>query len=572
MKTMELPSRNLRLVEPRVFESLGRPWLLVHAIRTAFLVCILLVSVIYQIRLGNFLNVEIWLPVYAVLLTSFTLNAIYLFFFDRLVAQHYWNAGLFALDTLAVTLLIYFTGTSQSLFLFLYLVNLILASLVFNRDSTWLLALWTSICFSSLLILSPEISGQSLYFSLAVNNVAFAAVTLLSGRLSEQVTQAGTRLLEAQSDLLVLKNLNESIVNNITTGIVVVSRTGFIQFYNPPSSQILRSDHFQQIKIQEVVPEMGWPWESLIGDESQAYERREIRLERGAPPPVGGGRGGTTKILEVVATRLRDAENKLKGWLLLFDDRTDQKALEENMRQQEKLAAVGQLAAGIAHEIRNPLASISGSIQLMMTSPGAHSEDDQKLMRIVDKEIDRLNGLITEFLDYVRPEKKASVIVNLNSVVREVVESVQFNPALRHDVKQKVELKARCEILGNRDKLKQALLNFVINAHQAMDKSPHPVLEVSTHDQGAMVVLIIRDNGCGIAKENLHRIFEPFHTTKPQGTGLGLAVTHKILQAHEARVLVDSTEGEGTRFLIEFPAHRDFHTEDLIPLKQGSKG
>jgi two-component system sensor histidine kinase PilS (NtrC family) len=561
VNTLEIPSRNLRLVEP--IEVMSRPWLFVHAVRTAFLVAILLVSVVYQIHLGNFLNVEIWLPVYAVLLANFFLNSLYLFFFDRLEKQVYWNAVLFALDTLAVTLLIYFTGTSQSLFLFLYLVNLILGGLVFGKDGGWLLAIWTSICFSTLLIFSPEISGQSLYFSLAVNNLAFVAVTFLSGRLADQLSAVGTRLQEAHSDLLALQNLNELIVNNITTGLVVVSRTGFVQFFNPPSSRILDADHFQQVKIQDILPELEWPWTSLMEDESQPFERREVRVQR---------EGGNLKILEIVAARFRDAEGKLKGWLLLFDDRTDQKLLEDTLRQQEKMAAVGQLAAGIAHEIRNPLASISGSVQLMMGNPQNHSDEDMKLMRIVDKEINRLNGLISEFLDYVRPEKKLNSPVNLNNVIREVVESLQFNPKLRKDVEQKLELRAACDIVGNRDKLKQAMLNFVINAYQAMDKTAKPVLEIETHDQGEIVVLIIRDNGCGIKPENVNRIFEPFHTTKPQGTGLGLAVTHKILQAHDARVFVDSVEGEGTKFLVEFQAYRDIHTEDLIPLKSLTKG
>jgi len=564
MSVVEFPTRNLKLVGAGSLDGFARPWLLVHTIRTAFLVCILLVSIVYQINIGNFLNVEIWLPVYGVLLTNFFLNSIYLFFFDKLEQQSYWNGVLFGLDMLAVTLLIYFTGTSQSLFLFLYLVNLILGGLVFQKEGSWLLALWTSMCFSSLLIVSPEVSGQSLYFSLAVNNMAFVAVTFLSGRLNSQLSLAGHRLQEAHSDIFALQNLNELIVNNITTGIVVVSRTGFVQFFNPPASKVLDADHFQQIKMQEILPELGWPWESLIENEGLAFERREIRVNReGKSNP---------KILEVVAARLKDIDGKHKGWLLLFDDRTEQKLMEETFRQQEKLAAVGQLAAGIAHEIRNPLASISGSIQLMMGNPESQNQEDLKLMRIVDKEIDRLNGLISEFLDYVRPENKMGIPVNLNNVIREVLESLQFNPKLRKDIEQKVALKAQCEILGNRDKLKQAILNFVINAYQAMEKVEKPVFEIETHDQGSLLVLIVRDNGCGIKPDNLHRIFEPFHTTKPQGTGLGLAVTHKILQAHDARVLVESTVGQGTKFVVEFPAYRDVHTEDLIPLKERAKG
>lgn len=562
MNTIDFPSRNLRLVEAADI-AVGRPWLLVHAVRTAFLVCILAVSVIYQIQLGNFVNIEIWFPVYAVLGFNFFLNAVYLFLFSKLKNQGYWNAALFALDTAAVTLLIYFTGTSQSLFLFLYLVNLILGGLVFDKEGGWLLAIWTSICFSALLMISPEVSGQSLYFSLAVNNIAFVAVTYLGGRLSEQVTEVGTKLQEAQSDLVVLQNLNELIINNVTTGMVVVSRTGFVQFFNPISSSILEAYNFQQMKVQDVIPELNWPWKSLIEDESLPFERREVRIER---------TGGVIKLLEVVAARFKDNEGKLRGFLLLVDDRTEQKLMEENFRQQEKLAAVGQLAAGIAHEIRNPLASISGSIQLMLAHPGNHKEEDVKLMRIVDKEIDRLNRLISDFLNYVRPEARSETPVNLNNVIREVLESLKFNPKLRQDVQQAVGLRAKCDVIGNRDKLKQAILNLVINSYQAMEKTPAPKLEIETQDQQDVVVLLVRDNGCGIKKENLHRIFEPFHTTKPQGTGLGLAVTHKILQAHNARVYVDSVVDEGTKFLIEFPAHRDRHTEDLIKGKHKANG
>ncbi|MGE4130701.1 MAG: nitrogen regulation protein NR(II) [Bdellovibrionales bacterium] len=559
---MDFPTRKLRLVDPAEL-ALRRPWLLVHAVRTAFLVCILLISVAYQVRIGNFLNVEIWLPVYAVLLVNFLLNATYLFFFQQIRHQEICNAALFGLDTMAVTLLIYFTGTSQSLFLFLYLVNLILGNMVFSREGGWLLAVWTSICFSALLMVSPEVTGQSLYFSLAVNNFAFVAVSYLGGRLSEQLSDVGTRLQETQSDLVVLQNLNELIVNNIASGLIVVSRTGFVQYFNPLAATVLESNDFLQVKVQDVVPELDWPWLELVDDEGRNFERRDITIKRS---------GESIKHLEIVAARFKDSEGRLKGWLLILDDRTEQKILEQTLRQQEKLAAVGQLAAGIAHEIRNPLASISGSIQLMLSGGQPLNDETTRLMRIVDKEIDRLNRLITDFLNYVRPENKASLPVNLNNLIREVLEALKFNPKLRNDVDQTLKLTAKSDIKGNRDSLKQALLNLVINAYQAMDKVTNPRIEVETHDQGRFVVLIIRDNGCGIKKENLNRIFEPFHTTKAQGTGLGLAMTHKILQAHDARVLVDSTENVGTKFVIEFPSLKDFHTEGLIPGKQEVNG
>ena len=553
--------RNLRLVTPDQIEDAPRPRLLVHAVRTAFLICILAALVFYQIRLGNFLNVEIWLPVYGVLLLNFLLNAVYLFFFDTLGARDEFSGALFALDTVAVTLLIYFTGTGQSLFLFLYLINLILGGLAFGKEGGWRLAAWTSACFSALLILSPDISGQSLYFSLFVNNLAFAAVTGLSGRLNDQLLVAGTRLRETRSDLEMVQNLNDSIVGNIQSGIVLLGRGHFVRYFNAPAARMLNTEEFTQRKIQDVMPELEWPWDSLVDDESRDLERREITRQG--------------QFFEVTITRFRDGESRLKGWLLVIDDRTDRKRMEDHLRQQEKLAAVGQLAAGIAHEIRNPLASISGSVQLMLSESTQRPDEEVRLMRIVDKEINRLNGLITEFLEYVRPENsvvQAGEPVDLNQILRDVLEATQFNANLRRDVERDLNLRPGATVIGSRDKLKQAMLNFVINAYQAMERTEKPRLGLETIVGRDVVTLVMNDNGCGIKAENLTRIFEPFHTTKPKGTGLGLAVTHKILEAHGATVAVDSEVGVGTRFQIDFPGFRDFHTEDLIPLKTRAGG
>ncbi|MEK7356580.1 MAG: ATP-binding protein, partial [Bdellovibrionota bacterium] len=214
---------------------------------------------------------------------------------------------------------------------------------------------------------------------------------------------------------------------------------------------------------------------------------------------------------------------------------------------------VGQLAAGIAHEIRNPLASISGSIQLLGGSFTARQEEEQQLMRIVLREIDRLNNLITEFLDFVRPPTLKDDPVDLNQLIRDVLEMMKFNKTLRPEVKQVVKLEATSVIAGSRDQLKQAFLNIIINGYQAMNDSAQPELTISTSESGGKVIVKIRDSGCGIDEKGLRKIFEPFHTTKPKGTGLGLAVTHKIIESHEGRIFVESTKGVGTEFTLEFP-------------------
>lgn len=231
--------------------------------------------------------------------------------------------------------------------------------------------------------------------------------------------------------------------------------------------------------------------------------------------------------------------------------------LESQMRQSEKMAAVGQLAAGIAHEIRNPLASMSGSIQLLGASFSGRQEEEQQLMKIVLREIDRLNNLITEFLDFVRPDTLRDEPVNLTAVVRDVLEMLKFNKTLRADVEQVIDLQDVGEIAGHGDKLKQALLNIIINAYQAMNNTPTAKIEVSVRQEDKKVVVRIRDHGCGIDEKGLRKIFEPFHTTKPKGTGLGLAVTHKIIENHGGKIFVDSKKDVGTEFSLEFPVRSE---------------
>jgi two-component system sensor histidine kinase PilS (NtrC family) len=237
------------------------------------------------------------------------------------------------------------------------------------------------------------------------------------------------------------------------------------------------------------------------------------------------------------------------------------------------MAAVGQLAAGIAHEIRNPLASISGSVQLLGAGFKPQQEEEQKLMRIVLREIDRLNNLITEFLDFVRPDVLKDDPIDLNVLIRDVVEMLKFNKNLRADIVQDLDLKADVEISGNRDKLKQALLNIVINAYQAMNDVAEPKITIRTFSTDGKVTLKIRDRGCGIDEVGLRRMFEPFHTTKPKGTGLGLAVTHKIIESHHGHIEVESAKGVGTEFTLEFPArsNRTLDQNALVENQQASE-
>lgn len=516
----------------------------IHALRTALFVTILLVAVIFQVTQDQFINTGVWIPVYITLLIEFLINGIFLFSYERIRKIYLADAFILAVDAAVITSIIYFTGTSQSIFIFLYLVNIIFTGLIYQRRGALLMALWTSSLLSLLLIVSPQIQGQGLYFAVGVNNLAFFAVAILSGMLSEQMNFMGVQLTAKTKDLEALQDLNQLIVENVGTGLVTVDLEERITYANRAAAMILddlglRGKFLTQVfkNLSEKLAMVSTKRSRAVRIEEEFLNYKNERLH-----------------LEAVISALLGSDKEMQGYVIIFQDVTQMKRMEFQMRQQEKLAAVGQLAAGIAHEIRNPLASISGSIQMLASDTGAQSPENQRLMRIVLKEIDRLNDLISEFLEFVRPDVKAEHPVDLNRLVTEVLEMVQFNKTVRSDVRLNSALNSKGVVLGHFDKLKQAILNIVINSYQAMEKSEVPELHIETKDMDDHVLLTIRDNGIGIEEKNLRRIFEPFHTTKPKGTGLGLAITHKILENHEARVYVESEPGRGTSFMIEFPA------------------
>ena len=521
--------------------------LVIQGIRLAFLMVILAISLSFQALQPNFVNTDVLMPVFILMFVAFSLNSLYLTFIEE--ALRFWGttAFLFFFESVFISYLIHYTGVNQSIFLFMYLVNIILCGFVFKRRGAILLALWTSSLFSFLMIIGPDLKGQTLYFAVGLNNLAFFAVAFLSGYLSEQLNFMGSALRRQGRDIRALRNLNALIIDNIATGLITVDAKGLVLLANRSAMQIL--DPLQKnlvgLQLEDIVPGL-------------VERARDAQLNS-----TGGGArrfdhtyrepGGERLILEIIVSAI-PTEDSITGYIFTFQDQTKIRRLEFQMRQSEKMAAVGQLAAGIAHEIRNPLASISGSIQLLESSFGARQEEEKKLMSIVLREIDRLNNLITEFLDFVRPDALKDDPVDLNALLRDVSEMVKLNKSLRADVSQVLDLQATREIAGHRDKLKQAFLNIIINGYQAMNDAKEPVLEVRTGDADGKVLVKIKDRGCGIDEAGLRKIFEPFHTTKPKGTGLGLAVTHKIIENHGGKIFVESAKGVGTEFTLEFPA------------------
>ncbi|MFV8250924.1 two-component system sensor histidine kinase NtrB [Bdellovibrio bacteriovorus] len=508
--------------------------LTVEFTRVSLFALILLISAVSSVFQEGFINWQILGPFYAILSVAFGAHVVWFSMWDRLLKSPWLLFAGFVVDSLLISFLIYYSGINQSLFLFLHLVNILLAGIACRGVGAVTLALFTSIFFTVAALFSPEMKALNFFFLLALNNIAFFSVAGLSGYLSEQLQTVGKELSETGASLRSAQELNEVLVENIPTGMVSFTESGEVVKANSSAAEILGYSDLSVLNWYELFPET----------------RRSEGLFKGDVKYTAKN-DGNAKILGMTLSKIYSPELKAHLSIGLFDDLTKIRQLEYAARQNEKLAAVGGLAAGIAHEIRNPLAGISGSIELLTQT--VNNDDDRKLMKIVLREIDRLNNLITEFLDYARPEVPPTDAVDLSSLLTEVLDSMKLNAQVRADVEQVREYEAGLKILGRRDKLKQAFLNIIINSYQAMNDSQKPQIAVKALVTDKEVRVRIRDAGCGMSEATRKKMFEPFHTTKPKGTGLGLAVTHKILEGHGAQVFVESEVGVGTEFILTFP-------------------
>jgi two-component system sensor histidine kinase PilS (NtrC family) len=505
---------------------------LIEFCRVSMFALLLILSLITTMFQEGFINWTVTAPFLSILTFALGLHLVWLSNWDRLLKKPLWLFAGFAIDALLLSLLIYFSGVNQSLFLFLHLVNILLAGMACRGIGALSLALLTSIFFTAVSILSPETKALYFFFLLALNNIAFFSVAGLSGYLSEQLQSVGQELKATGVNLRSAEELNQILVENIPTGMISFSDSGEILKVNQSAQRILEKEKSDLLNWFQLFPQMRDQHENLFKGDVKYVPHGDANA----------------KILGMTVSRVQEAGNMS---IALFDDLTRVRELEYAARQNEKLAAVGGLAAGIAHEIRNPLAGISGSVE-MLTQTVA-SDDDRKLMKIIMREIDRLNNLITEFLDYARPETPPTDPVDLSSLLNEVLDNMKHNAQVRADIEQVREFSSEMRILGRRDKLKQAFLNIILNAYQAMNESVKPSMTVKALVDGNEIEVRIKDTGSGMSENTKKKMFEPFHTTKAKGTGLGLAVTHKILEGHGAKVFVESELGKGTEFVLRFP-------------------
>lgn len=468
-------------------------------------------------------------------------------------------------DLLVTAVLVISTGGIDSLFVFLFFITIINAAGVAGRQTALLAAAATAGVFVFLALVAtdtlqlPNIealrtqrSTGALLYEISLHISAAFLVAILAGYLSNRLGEVTGELERQQSNVVELRALNANILESLNSGLLTIDTHDRIIFFNRAAEDITghKASEVYGDPLAKVFPEVA----ASLGKNPDIP-----RLESLYHRP-----GGDEICLGFSVSELRDSHRQNAGRIIIFQDLSDVKKLELENKRAERLAAIGQLAASIAHEIRNPLASISGSVE-MLESMADLGEDDALLMRIIVREVDRLNHLITDFLEFSRPRPLEFVDTDLLKLTREVVDLFKNQ---RSDTHLQVDLDIPNELHAapaqvDREALRQILWNLLNNAREAMPAAPAAhrvrvsICAPDTHPHTHWRISI-EDSGTGIAKSISERIFDPFFTTKEAGTGLGLATIHRLINQHDGRIHVThSDELGGARFDIDIPAAPD---------------
>ncbi|HEV8487269.1 MAG TPA: ATP-binding protein [Blastocatellia bacterium] len=460
-----------------------------------------------------------------------------------------------------VTWLVYRTGDVESPFLALYLVVIFAASSLFGKQSVSYLAASGALLYASMGVLTmsatiPRAQGWPAYdsglgwpkFLFALNLGAIFSVAVLSSHLAQRLKRSESELATATKDLADYRLFNDRIIESMRSGLVTTDLRGNVITFNRAAEEI--TGH----KAQEI---RGNNIYSIFGDIEKQIEvgLESIRTRSRLPRFDIGCRTADNREIHLgfsVAPLVDEAENS-RGYVLTFQDLTEVMELEREVRRQERLAALGKMAAGLAHEIRNPLASMRGSVQVLASELNL-SPDQSQLMEIVLRESDRLNRIVSDFLTYARPPRSERTVIELSSILSETVALLRNNPELRPDHLITEEYPPNpVHYNGDPNQIRQIFWNLVRNAIQAMPQGGElrVALEARSHSD---VSIIFSDNGEGMTRDQKERLFEPFSSSSG-GTGLGMAIVYQLVRDHNGKIIVDSEAGKGTRISIRLPAN-----------------
>jgi len=455
------------------------------------------------------------------------------------------------LDVLLVTWLVWISGNISSPYAALYIVIISVASLFLGRRGALITSIGSAAAFNActLYALNRGLGSETLgdvSQTLGLSDISFLVVGLLAAKLAHSQTTSDVQLAAATRSLADLRALHERIVESIRSGVVTTDLQGRIYTFNAAAEEITG------YKLLEV---RGEDASMFFGDMSRQITDSMNAAATGKVSPRFQADcltpNGLALRLGFTIAPLSGESGETSGMVISFQDLTDVRALEETSRRQDRMAAVGRMAVSIAHEIRNPLAAMRGSIQMLRSEMDGDTEQAQ-LMEIILRESDRLNKIVADYLNYARPRPAELKNVDISAVISDTFKLLRNSDELADGHSLEEDLPDRPAIVsGDPEQLRQVCWNIARNALKAMPDGGRLRVSLQEADANRLRVTFA-DDGCGMTPEQVEHLFEPF-TSTTGGTGLGLSIVYQIIRDHNGTINVRSRQGGGTTITVELP-------------------
>ncbi|MFN0119602.1 MAG: two-component system sensor histidine kinase NtrB [Blastocatellia bacterium] len=488
---------------------------------------------------------------------------------------HYWKAHTIQAwmqvtgDVLLVTGLVFQTRMMESPFTALYLVVIFIASSLLSRPGAFVLTGFTCLLYGAMNYAAFQhwwpftggnamdgVAAHTLGAAVGFNFFAFFAVAFLGSQLHERLSRTDENLAQVNRNLDDLRAFSERVIASISSGLMTLDLTHHIISFNRAAEEITG------YTAQEVV---GQPLRMLIPDAIELFQSHGHDAHHASHLSrlTVGCRTKSGKVIEIglSASPMTSTTGEVTGFVLPFQDLTEVMELEREIRMQDRLAALGRVAAAIAHEIRNPLASMRGAVQVL-GSEIALSDEQAQLMNIVLRESDRLDRIISDFLTYARPRRPEPSLMDLNEVLDETLTLLGFSTEVdreRHRLRA-MPAPQPALVYADAGQIRQVFWNLARNAVSAMPDGGSLLIEIHCLARGSseaeQLEVVFRDTGVGMSDEQMERVFEPFSSFSSGGTGLGMSIVYQILHEHQGRIFIRSRPGEGTDISFRLTAAR----------------
>ncbi len=499
--------------------------------------------------------------IYGVIIAMFLFSLVYTLLLRK---EKYFRANLYIqlmIDIGLISFLVYATGSIGSNYSLLYSLVIIYSAIFLGRRGALIVATFCALAYGLVIDLEYfkiiptfystgrdyTVEASDVLVRFIVHILSFYILAFLASIVVEQEKKTRSLLEERESAFNQLDLLFRSIIESVDTGVMTTTLQGRIKTFNRAAESItgypLKA--VENMRIQELFPDVAGYFDADALNQTRS--RREVNIVTAKGYPV---------ILGCSISALKDRLGKQIGYIMIFQDLTEIKRMEDKLQQSKKLALIGEMAAGLAHEMRNPLASIAGSIELLGQTASL-DETDKRLMQIILRGKEQLDHFVRDFLLLARPLPQTREIVPVGVVVDEILEHIKMSKDGKPGISVIKAFTGLNLAYANKEQVRQIIQNLILNAFQAMEDEGNLKLEISPiklEDEKDYTVFKVSDNGCGIEEKDLKNVLEPFFTNKEKGTGLGLAIVSRLVDGYGGKIKIESQVNQGTSVTVWLPA------------------